>query len=419
MKLTIDNTTYEEIFDLKFDPQTDITGCELPINRFTARIKTEDNISIGSYAELLDEADNTWALYKITDADRYDDYTVEIIAQSDIINLDRITMSAQMYASASLSTVIAEIMGDISYTLDASFTDTISGFAPEQSARERLQWICFCIGAYVKTFFTSTVDILPVTETLSIIPSSQTYWRPKISYDDYVTAVKVRAYSYTQGTPQTTDKWVTADEQTYYIESTQDITLSNTDVPSGVPENVLEFLDCKLVNSDNVDDIASRLATNYFLREVVKGDVVDNGEFYPGQCAVMNDGTDNLVQGYIKSADFTFGLQAKASIELGQARAIDGVYVIVNYDFGGYTVRTNNYLLPSNYDYEIETKYVDITLDGHRYILYPLVTSVSGNTGEEGTTHTVSCAIALDLYQGIMKLENVDEVDGESIVSIS
>lgn len=419
MKLIINSTTYEDLFELKFDPQTDITGCEVPINRFTSRIKTEDSISIGSYAELSDESDNTWAVYKITDSDRYDDYTVEIVAQSDILSLDRITMPAKMYSAMSISSAISEVMGSVAYTLDASFTDTITGFAPEQTARERLQWICFCIGAYIKTFFTDTIDIVPVTEDLHIIPSSETFYRPTIGYDDYVTGVKVRAYSYTQGTPQTTDKWVTADEQTYYIESTQDVTLSNPDVPSGIPENVKEFLDCKLINASNVSAIASRLATDFFMRETVDAEVLNNGAYYPGQCAIINDGADNLIQGYIKSADFTFGLQAKAKIKLGQAREIDGVNVIVKYMFNNYNVRTDNYLLPSNYDFEIETKYVDISLDGHRYILYPLVDSVTGNTGEEGVTMTVQCAIALDLYHGVMKLENVDEVDGESTVSIS
>ena len=252
MYIKIGSTSYTEIRNLSFAPETDVSGSQVPVNQFSADIITDDVITAGSGVKLYDDRDNLWADYWLTFAERVDKNTVQIVGQSYLTLLDRTTLPAVMYSSKSVSTLLSEIMGSVSYTLDSSFSSaTVTGFCPEQTARERLLWVCFVIGAYVKSFFNSKVEILPVDTTVTTIPSSVTYWKPAISYNDYVTAVKVVSYSYTQGTPANTDTWVT-DGTNYYIQTQQVNTLSNPDAPASAPENVVTIEGVTLVNSSNV-----------------------------------------------------------------------------------------------------------------------------------------------------------------------
>lgn len=411
MYVNINNTNYTKLFDLSFDPQADITGAEIVINQFVVTIKTDDTINVGDTACLYDDLDNLWAKYRITDADRYDEFSCKVVAKSPVLLLDRKKLPAKMYSAMSVASAVAEIMGDIPYTIDSSITGSVSGFAPEQSARERLQWICFCLGAYVKSFFNDKLQILDVGENVVAIPLSKTFWKPSISYADYVSAIKVRTYAYRQGTPETTDKYVTPDDSTYYIETTQDITISNPNVPAAVPENVIEFTDVKLVNSTNVSEIASRLSTNYFMRMEIDADVVNNAEFIPAEKYALNyDGT-HLIEGYMKSADFSFGVQARSRIKLGQARAIDAVRAIVEYLWDAVILLSQTFYLPKQYGFTIETKYIEKYIDTHRYVFYPTTDSASGNTGNEGLTLQITNYPALDLCENVLMIYNVDECD--------
>ena len=419
MYVNINNKNYTRLFDLSFDPQADITGAEIVINQFVVTIKTDDTINVGDTACLYDDLDNLWAKYRITDADRYDEFSCKVVAKSPVLLLDRKKLPAKMYSSMSVASAVAEVMGDIPYTIDPSITGSVSGFAPEQSARERLQWICFCLGAYVKSFFNDKLQILDVGEDVVAIPLSKTFWKPSISYADYVSAIKVRTYAYRQGTPETTDKYVTPDDSTYYIETTQDVTISNPNVPAAVPENVIEFTDVKLVNSTNVSEIASRLSTNYFMRMEIDADVVNNAEFIPAEKYALNyDGT-HLIEGYMKSADFSFGVQARSRIKLGQARAIDAVTAIIRYLWDAVVILRQVFYLPKNYGVTFETKWIEWQNEGHRYIFIPATDSISGSTGESGVTLDVQNSVALDMYNGNLLVVSVDEVSSSGgVVSI-
>ena len=58
MKIVINSTNYTEIKDLKFAPETDVTGIEAVINEFSAEIITDDDIDVGVNAYLYDDLNN-------------------------------------------------------------------------------------------------------------------------------------------------------------------------------------------------------------------------------------------------------------------------------------------------------------------------------------------------------------------------
>ena len=139
--------TYTEITGLSFAPSADLAGASIPINEFQVDIHTTDTIAIGGYAELYDDLDNLWAQYWIVFAEHIDQNTLRLRAQSEIGILDRITLSATYYEGASITSVLDDVivwstLGSVvpmGYSLDSSFSsETITGFCPQQTARERM-----------------------------------------------------------------------------------------------------------------------------------------------------------------------------------------------------------------------------------------------------------------------------------------
>ena len=420
MYIVIDQTTYSELRDLSFAPETDVTGNALPINEFQVKIVTTDTIAYGQYAELYNDVDTRFAKYWIVYAEREGD-AVQIVGRSDIALLDGVTLPAVMYSNAAIGDVLDGVMvrqagGGMVATIDYSLASalsgvTITGYCPEQSARERLQWICFVAGAYVRTFFNGTVRIQPLDTTETLIPIERTYMRPTVKYSDYVTAVRVTAFSFAAGTPQATDEWVQVGS-TYYIVTRQEYTLTNDAVPASAADNVISFDNVYLINSSNASQMLSYLALLYFKRAEVTLDCINNGEYKPGDRLVVYGDRDRLFVGYAKSMAFSFGKQSKSTITLMAVDTVAGAALRVTYKWGSRTLGKAKYFFPVGYTYSIENLYLDQTFGGHRYIFRPTTAAVTGTMVAGGNTATVQYEVALDLEiaTGVLEIINVDDL---------
>lgn len=419
MKAVIDGNTYRRIKNISFSPETDITGVKLPINQMAVDIITRENIvSPGKMVKLYDENDNLWCNYWITFAERVDVETFRVEAASRLIKLDRRVLSAKMYSDVDVLLVVSDIFGTSAidtYLIDGSFASKkISGFCPEQTARDRLQWVCFVIGAYVKDFFTDRINILPISQTSKNIPAEKTFWKPSTTYGDYVTAVKAIAYSYTEGTPQTTDKWVQVGDTTY-IQTQQEFTLSNPGVPETAEENVVTVDGLTIINTSNVDDILTHLATYYFKRIQVDSDVINNAEYFPGDRVQAYTSLETLIDGYIESASFSFGVQSRSSLKIMQMDTIDGVKLIVKYMYDGKQLAKRTYYFPAGYEYEIENPFLDKTQNKRRRVYRPLNESISGTMPAQTETVSQEYEIALEMHKKVLKIYSVDSVEMKKI----
>ena len=417
MKITIGDTTYTSIKQLSFAPQTDVVGSQIPINTFSADIMTTNSITAGGLAQLVDDNNRLWAKYWLTKVERKDQETVSIEAVSFIELLERTELSAQYYNAETFSNVISDIFASVSarisgniYQVDSSIASrTVTGFAKEQTARERLLWVCFVIGAYVRTAFTDVVDILPIDDSYEIIPISKTFWKPTIAYNDYVTAVKAIAYSYTQGTPQTTDTWVT-DGINYYIQTQQEFSLINPEAPNGARENIVKIEGLTLINNNNVSDLLTRISTYYFKRIQLEGEVINNGEYEPGAKVIMNADENTLIAGYIGEASFTFGTQAKSKIKLVQTDNVEGGNLTIIGFCDDREIYRQSYVLPVGYAYSIGNPFVDVMISGTRFIFYPLDEYAEGTVAAGGTTDNENYEVALRLESGKLYVYSVDEL---------
>lgn len=421
MKVVIGETTYTKIKSLSFDPEADVTGDKVPTNQFSVDIQTTDDISFGEYAYLYDDLDNLWAKYWIIYAEHMDKQTVRVRAQSALMLLERRILDPVMYNAEPVTNVIADIfdrLGADSYTLDPSLASaTITGFCPEQSAKNRLIWVCFVICAYVKSCFSDKIEIAPIDDTEMLIPINKIYWKPKITYSDYVTRCRVVSYSYQQGTPATTDTWVT-DGTDYYIQSQTSVSLGNPDVPQDALVHEITIDGITIVNSDNVDDILTHISQYYFKRMQVEFDAINNAEYMPGDKITAYADEDTMYTGFINQTTFTFGLQAKSTILLTPVEIRPAGKLIIEYVYNSQVIGEQEYTFPVGYEYEIEMPYHDWMIGEHRYIYRPVDANVTGTMAAGETVIQEPYQVALDLKDDILHVVSVDDLTLENGVVI-
>ena len=394
----------------------DLAGTSLPINEFTADLITDDAVQIGQYARLLDDLDTLWANYWIVWAEHIDKRTLRIRAQSPLTLLDRDTLPATMYESAPIEDVLVELfattgaaLGLYIYRLDPCFSGaTITGFCPEQTPRQRLLWVCFTLGAWVRTAFTDLVEILPLRENDTLIPMSHTFWKPSVVFGDHVTALRATAYAFAPGTPAATDRWVKDADGRTYIVAEQSAALINPEVPDRAPENVVSVEGVYLLNSGNVSGLLTRLSQRYFKRVRVDLDVIDNALYQPGDRVTVYADEDTLYTGTIEACDFTFGTQARASLRVTAVDPTDAAPLTVTYLWDAMQLALDTHTLPAGYAYQLQTRCIDLAPDAHRYIFRPTRPILAGTLPPEGTAETVPCEIALDHYEGILTVVSVD-----------
>ncbi len=429
MYIKIGTKKYEAIKNLKYTPQTDITGDVVPINEFSVEVKTGRDITIGKYAELYDDLDQLWAKFWITFADRINEDFVKIEAQSLVTLLERITCPAVIYTSATavttaLSAIFSQLSGYSTYLIDtAALSKTVQGYCPEQNGRERLQWICFACGLYLEQGYTDGIYIRILDEeTVTDIPPDKTYWRPSVSYKDYVTAITLTYYAFEAGSPQSGDEYITVNGVDYIVTKTE-VTLNNPDTSAqAAPPNIVRVDKVMLINSDNASDIASRLSLLYFERTEVDADVINNRDYRPAQkVSVQLDDTRGAV-GYIESTDFTFGLQAKSRVKIIGCAIRDLSNLLIRYIYNGIAIATKRYSLPGGYQYQITNPYLDQSSDSHRYIYRPINQYATGTitSGENVDDEDVDLALHYYGDHKLLYIISVTEVeqDEEGVVVI-
>lgn len=424
MYVKIGITDYTKIKNLSFTPEISVISDEMPINQLQVDIMTDDEIVAGNDISLYDDVDNLWAAYWITFADRINRYTVRIIAESKLAVLGRKTIEAKMYVNEPITNILDSIFSDLgsgAYTLDSSFNaETISGYMGHHSKRYRLQLLCFTIGAYIKTYFGNKIEILSISDIETLIPKNKIFWKPSVSYSDYVTKLNITTYSYVQGTPATTDEWVEDSEGNTYIQTKQVVSLANPDVPVSAPPNEISIEDVQIINADNVSAIISRLAQSYFNRTEVTAEIINNAEYKPGDAVTFQIDDSKMVTGIIKSCDFQYGLQARSKIKLSAVNEQNAETLEIRYLYNDLLIGKSTYLFPVTYVYQIENPYIDLYLNNHRYVFRPINEYATGTVVSGGVVDMQNCVAALDEFQGTVYIISVDEVSSsEGIVEIT
>lgn len=416
MYITIDGVKYAKLASLSFAPETDLTGDGSPVNRLQADIITQDDIAIGRYARLYDDRNRLWAKYWIAYAERQNRKTVRVIADSDIRLLDRAELDAVMWAYEPVTGIVEQLFAGAgiggAYTLDPSFDEfLLSGYCPAQTARQRLQMVCMRIGAYVRSYASEYIEIVPLDETVTLIPLNRTFWKPAITWRDWVTRLVIRDYEYEEGEPSTTDDYVKVDD-TEYIETYLDYAYDNPDAPAAAPENEVRVEDMKLYGAASA--VSARLGAYWFGRMDVELDVINNGEYWPGDRVIVYTEENAFAIGYIEKCDFRFGLQARAKLRVSMAETRPGAALEIRYlDEQARRIAGKTLSLPVGWPYSIDNPYIDRTENGVRTVYRPLEPTVTGVMPDDGETVDVPCEAALRLHNGVLDILSVDSATQE------
>lgn len=416
-----------QIKNLNFAPQTDLTGNSLPVNEYTCDVITTDDIPgtlppEAGTCTLYDERgiNYEWSYWPIKKSIRISPSCVRITCTSWISQLDYIELAETVYQGETAENVMATIFPSANdYEMANSLKSiTISGYAPAQTARERLTWVLFVIGGYVRDIFTPMrkVQILKVDTTEALIPIDRIFMRPSIDRADWVTGLKITTYSFFQAA---SDEAAAEYDNSYmfplpWVATESTVTLTNPAAPEDAPENVVEIDGIYLVNPNNVSAIASRLAEYWFNPMEASLDCINNRQYRPGDLVTVYTSTDDMLTGYVQQESFKFGKQARSTLKLIGCEVKASAALTINYTHDGRRIARDEFRFPVGFGYSLPARYIDQTTEGHRYIYRPTTTTITGTMVDGGSTATVPCEIALDLYEGVLHIISVDEITEQS-----
>ena len=322
MKINIDGRDYAHLKALTYAPQLDVTNDTVPILEFEA-----DSIDVGDHAPgtaalLKDDLDQIWAQFAIAETKRLDRWTLRIRAQSAVAALDRRTMPAKIYHYELLSAALNDIFsGSAGYTMSTELlTKTVYGYAPQQTARERLQWVLTAVGAYVRQTNAVIPEILPTpapSEIALSIPISDVYWRPEIETVEKEEEIYTDAYEIMAALDGwKAPKMLTVDDVSYLLLSRRYWLKSRADLALLGSQNPVA-MGVTLISPDNVADVLTAIYPYSFGGRIVEADVINNNAYIPGDVVSVPTTEDgDRVTGVVESASFSFGLQAKSRLRV-------------------------------------------------------------------------------------------------------
>lgn len=422
MKIVIGSTEYTALKNLRYSPSANIVSDRLVIDDFECDIVTDSDISAGSVANLMDGS-TLWASGHVTYAEREDPKIVHIVAQSELIYLDRKKMPPKMYTGQTVQSAIEEIATTAGITIlfnsSAVSGKTVRGFCDEMTCRERLQQILFVSGLYITSSFVAHPTVTNISNAVTAtVPEELTFWRPKPTYEEDVTAVNVTAFSFAVGTPTSEDEHVT-DGTTTWIVSRTTVTLRNPDVQVTAATNEVYIDDVMLVTEDNASSVVSLLGSYYFTRLKVEADIINNGEYAVGNTLgiSMGEGYNSFASGFCESIDYSFGHQARSRVVIGSCTEVACPTLTVIYrrsasaDYA--EIDRKVFRLPEGMPYEITNPYLRKTMSGYEYVFRPTSETLTGTMGSTDETVYVTCAVALrlDLDTRVLTIISVDDFE--------
>lgn len=133
------------------------------------------------------------------------DQTLYDITVSDYIKiLEAQTYLGGLYNNITVANLIADILGDIPYTLDATLgTYTISGYLPILTKREALRQVAFITNAYIDTSRADTIKINPLPTTISATKTTADIINIETTQENITTKIELNTQQLTTKNAET------------------------------------------------------------------------------------------------------------------------------------------------------------------------------------------------------------------------
>ena len=383
------DVTYTRIARVDFSPEVDIKLNSLPVDTFTADIITPDTLERGWLISLKNDVDTLFAKFKITKVQRINKDTLRVEAVSPLWLMDWWTVGAERIQTTAGAAVYdlfnglpkSGYLSIIPYTLPTDLANiNINGFAPEQTARERLLWLCLAMGAWVQQSFCNGLvfHALPnfsnhdLTQG-TLIPYKRTYWKPSTQLGDPVYVVWVELVG-NISTDETTGTQSGTDENgtTYYWNLiTHGYTNPDENAPGG---SEVKISGVSLLNNEYQQPTFSLIGALYQNRMEVSAEVIDNGDIQPGDVVRVYTDEDLIYCGVVQQCTFTFGQQAKARLTVNAYPDELPIQIVrVSFTSGDVPLGQETEVYPEGDTWEVDAP----TIDGYT----PTTPSITGSTG--------------------------------------
>ena len=333
-------TVYDSsvIESLSVTQNADIMADIVPIDTAICRIRSETPL----VAEYMDVDDNTGITgrplspliapighYVVKQINNLGNNLYEIQGYSLVYRLDTPKVPAKYYNGVSLSVALKDVEKNangsfgVTYNVDTALSGkTITGYCPEQTARERLQQFCWAVGGYVSCACSALINILAIPSTVQgTVPKSKIYAFPAVANEDEVARVNLTVHTYTAGTSG--DDIVIDADGNKYVHTTSTLTMANTAL-TGVSNREISIDKATLVNSSNAQATLLRMASVYFNSGTWYGTTTPQG-YIPGQMVQAEDRDGQIRKGYISALTYSFGKGAATTMELKQSVSIAGL----------------------------------------------------------------------------------------------
>ncbi len=333
-------TVYDSsvIESLSATQNADIMADIVPIDTAICRIRSETPL----VAEYMDVDDNTGITgrplsplvapighYVVKQINNLGNNLYEVQGYSLVYRLDTPKVPAKYYNGVSLAVALKDVEGNangsfgVTYNVDTTLSGkTITGYCPEQTARERLQQLCWAVGGYVSCACSALINILAIPSTAQgTVPKSEIYAFPTVANEDEVARINLTVHTYTAGTSG--DDIVVDAGGNKYVHTTSTLTMANTAL-TGVSNREVSVDNATLVNSSNAQATLLRMASVYFNSGTWYGTTTPQG-YIPGQMVQAEDRNGQKRQGYISALTYSFGKGAATTMELKQSVSISGL----------------------------------------------------------------------------------------------
>ena len=429
MYVKIGTTEYKTIRNLRFSPYVDVTCQQIQTNEFSVDIVTNDNISTGAKAELYDDDDTLWASYWIYECYITANHVWSVTARDATWMLDARTMYQSLYTNELVSVVIGRILKDITdryganaYSLDSAFASTtISGYLPQGSARDRLQYVCFSIGAYVNTVFTDRLEIKKLTVPAEVpeIDEDDVFYKPITTYEKIISGIRLSYYKFIEIQKDDNVDWIEVNGK-YYQAIEGEVFVSNPDADSAYGQNEIAISGIGIMDENNVASIEQRLEDIYFNNTSVSFDALNNGDYLPGE--IYDTPTEG--DGFILSADFKFGNAQRSTLNIKITSSITKKSVTFNRMYNNNLLGSLDMSVNQNAVVTYKNPYEEYmyTIGGvpvTRYVLYPAndYTSTPAGTHESVTmlvSYNVAFSFTYPMFGGILTVNQVDNLSYDS-----
>lgn len=361
----------DEIVRVSLLNEVDPSACELSADELTVEIREKKsrylNVRENDRIEFY-QNDQLIASHYVQNFSREGENKYTFKCNSAIILLDG-TFSGGFYKDAAVKIVLRELFEEIPWSLDDSLSsETISGYLPVCTRREALQQIAFAIGAKVSTQGDGVIHISKISVDdfypTSAFDKRSIFTGQSLKKEKPPTEIKILTYQYQESEdaeeetllenvavsrgdvivfdePHWGYSYETAEEDlgidTYpnHIEIWGDVSsgaiiwLKGKKYTKVTKENIWKPGDstgnskavkvdkATLVTDKNLDSVMSRLRHYYSLPNLLKGNVVIDGQKAGDVVEIANPYGNDLTTGYITSMDSEFSFNGHiAKIEV-------------------------------------------------------------------------------------------------------